>query len=250
MSTRRCRGWLAGVAIGVVLVTEAGMPASAIDADQLPHLWGGSEVPADLVEHSPSGGAVTDDFIDGLVAMSVDVTDTPGPTDVDGCGELPLQATQASVPGFDPRGDGSGAPDGTYDSARICDGPDGPATIVELTGHTQTGGALSSFFARPSAGESFHSMAFEYRLDFCYVTAPVAGFPAAPGTVGPYLEQAWNLADDPAVDCSSRTVTTTTVPTTATTTSSPTSSTIVAVAPAPGEAPPAAPVSGTASFTG
>lgn len=231
-------------------------PAVALDASRLPTLWPAEARPADLVEHTPTGNPLTDEAIDGIVAAGVDLSQPSAEVDGDGCRSIPVITSSAVLPWFDPFSEANGSTDGTYEAARLCDGPDGAATIVEITGQMPTGGALRAIFARPAADRSFHSITVEYSLDFCYVTAPEAGFPAPAGDVGPYLEQAWNLDADPSVDCADRsappvvtsTTTTTGPPPASSTTSS--STTTTAPAAAGGEAVAAVPVAGSAGYTG
>jgi hypothetical protein len=216
--------------------------APPLGPDDLPQLWGAAH-PADLVEVTPSGSPVTDEYLDMAAGLWVDPNEVPGPPDADGCGALTLLATTALIPWFDPLGTASGNAPATYDAARLCAGPDGAGTILELTGHTDHDGPLRTYFARPAVDRSWHSTAVEYGPQHCYVYAPVGGFPAPAGDAD-YLLQAWNLGDDPSVDCSDRTAP---PPTTSTTTPTPTTTTAVGQVPT---APPADAQPGRASFAG
>jgi hypothetical protein len=255
MGRRRFVGWSGVVAgLGLAVASVAPVPSSAaprsiwsgagavpapLGPDDLPQLWGAAR-PADLVEVTPSGSPVTDEYLDMAAGLWVDPNEVPGPPDADGCGALTLLATTAVIPWFDPLGTASGNAPATYDSARLCAGPDGAGTILELTGHTDHGGPLRTYFARPAVDRSWHSTAVEYGPQHCYVYAPVGGFPAPAGDAD-YRLQAWNLGDDPAVDCSDRTAP---PPTTSTTTP-----TTTAVGQVP-DAPPADAVAGRAPYTG
>jgi hypothetical protein len=203
----------------------ASVPARALEATRFPVLWA-DRWPEDLVEYVSPDPPPTDEVLDRVLDYWVVVADPSAEVDADGCRSIPLtylltDPPRASVglPWFDPFTGASGAVEGEAESARLCDGPDGPATIVEIVGELRWGGPFRMYVARPAADRSFHSIAVEYSLGFCYVTTPATGFPAPPGEVGPYLEQAWNLEADPSVDCADRSGPPVVVPSTSTTSS-------------------------------
>lgn len=257
------RRMMAVVAAGGMVVLGATVPSSSLAAADAPALWGSGDRPADLEEYTFPDGLPGNQ--DGPANAFADLSAAPGPLDADGCGVLPVGSSPTeSLPtieaGHDPDAMPTSSASFTIDSAKICDGPGGPLTLLVVSGAMLApfeDGTIRLVFARPASDQPFGRVAIEFQADACFTIGTTAGFPGDGSEAPVYLLQAWNFDADPAVDCSSRSIAQETTTTTSSATTSSTTTTSAAsdttTTAVPGTVPAAAaaaPVNGTATYTG
>lgn len=182
-------------------------------------LWAGETTPFDLREEAFVGW--TSD-IDGAANDFADVGATPGPImGMMGCGSIPLgPVTTGSMALFD----GEHA-EFTLNHAYLCRAGDYELPFLVLDGDivapdSQTPlGNLDIRFVRGSTTQAFSAVEVDFSDGRCFSIGPSKGFPGDGVVDENYRIQGWNFDRDSAVQCGSRTVSTTTSTSTTTTTS-------------------------------